>query len=70
MRYKVIPKTNKAKKLIIKCGDVWKIIKFQNHVQFDTRFGPWFYMEPDAVINDCERWVHSKKDKHFDLKQI
>ena len=45
--------------------------KIQDYVIFDSRKGPWWYIEPDLEGNqeDLARWMHSTNDFHLKVFQ-
>ena len=67
-RFEMFGKSNRGNSRIGQHGKIWKIIKMQRNVAFDTRNGDWALLRSEAT--QYERWCLMNQDNDFGIDKV
>lgn len=59
--------TQKGKNRIRELGNEWTLVREKPSVLFDPTPGPWWLVIPLSGDETKSRWIHSSKDKDFEV---
>ena len=59
--------TQKGKNRIRELGSEWTLVKEKESVLFSQVTGPWWLIIPLSGDETKSRWIHSTKDKDFEV---
>lgn len=62
----LVGKTQKGKNRIRENGEKWDLLRTADTVLFDTRPGPWGFVQPRRNQENA-RWIHLSQDTDFDI---